>query len=92
MQPWPTAYTYWHRPGKPPLRLIVLKAGPQPTVAPAAPGTVVAASAEHVAVAAGSGAVSLLTVQPAGKKPMPIADFLRGHLVQVGERFGPETL
>jgi len=92
MQPWPTAYTYWHRPGKPPLRLIVLRASPQPTAAPAMPGTVVAASAEQVAVAAGAGSVSLLTVQPAGKKPMPIADFLRGHLVQVGDRFGSETL
>src|SRR5207302_1967309 len=26
MQPWPTAYTYWHRPGQQPLRLIVHKA------------------------------------------------------------------
>src|SRR5258708_6473167 len=28
MQPWPTAYTFWRREGKPPLRLMILKAKP----------------------------------------------------------------
>ena len=28
MMPWPTAYTFWHRPGQPPIRLIVHKARP----------------------------------------------------------------
>ena len=26
MQPWPTAYTYFHRPGKPPIRVIITRA------------------------------------------------------------------
>ena len=34
MQPWPTAYTFWHRAGQKPLRLILLRA----TWRPAGPG------------------------------------------------------
>jgi methionyl-tRNA formyltransferase len=34
MQPWPTAYTYLHRPGKPPLRIIVHRAVPSVVPAP----------------------------------------------------------
>jgi methionyl-tRNA formyltransferase len=92
MQPWPTAYTFWHRPGKPPVRLIVVKAvalpgagaGDQP------PGTVV--SGDELVVAAGEGLVKLVSVQPAGRRPMSAEEFLRGHRVTAGDRFGGETL
>ncbi len=93
MQPWPTPYTFLHHPGKPPLRLIVLKAEPQGLrPALAEPGSVVAVAADGVLIAAGDGCVRPLIVQPAGKKPMTTAEFLRGHPVQVGDRFGPESL
>jgi methionyl-tRNA formyltransferase len=39
-------------------------------------------------VATGDGMLSLDYVQPAGKRAMPIAEFLRGHAVHVGDRFG----
>lgn len=91
MQPWPTAYTFWHREGKPAMRLIVTKAVALAEEKPTeAPGVVVRADAHTVVVAAGDGCVSLLTIQPAGKKLMSIAEFLRGHLVRVGERFATE--
>lgn len=38
-------------------------------------------------IAAGSGAVRLLEVQPPGKKPMPWADFRRGHALSQGTVF-----
>lgn len=38
-------------------------------------------------VGCGTGAVSLLTVQKAGGKPMNIKDFLRGNKLMVGDRF-----
>ena len=54
----------------------------------AAPGTVLEAGGEGPLVAAGMGAVRLTVVQPAGKKAMPGADFLRGHKLAAGERMG----
>lgn len=50
------------------------------------PGAVIAVGAELV-VAAGSGAVRLLTVQPEGKKPMSAKDWSNGVRPSVGEAF-----
>jgi methionyl-tRNA formyltransferase len=44
-----------------------------------------------VVAAAGGGAVEVLELQPAGKRRMAAAEFLRGRKLQPGERFGPET-
>jgi len=88
MQPWPMAYTFWHtrEVGKEPLRLIVYKSAPVEGQGP--PGIVLVAESDRLIVAAGSGAVQLLTVQIAGKKAMPVAGFLRGHHVLPGDRMG----
>jgi methionyl-tRNA formyltransferase len=90
LEPWPKTYTYWHRPDGPALRLIL---GPvdvieSPHTLPA--GTVLKAGERRLVIAAGQGAVSLRSVQPAGKRLMPVEEFLRGHRVRPGERFGPE--
>jgi len=39
-------------------------------------------------VSTGSGSLLLSEVHPAGKRPMPAADFIRGYHVITGERFG----
>jgi len=91
MQPWPKTYTFWHRGGAPPVRLIVgplAAAEPAGPVAP--PGTVVEAAKDRLVVAAGEGAVRIEAVQPAGKRLLAVREFLNGHRVQPGERFGPE--
>jgi methionyl-tRNA formyltransferase len=49
------------------------------------PGTVLAAGDELV-VAAGGGSVALREVQPAGKTRMPVAAWIRGRGITVGER------
>ena len=54
------------------------------------PGTVLEACGDRLVIAAGQGGVAPRTVQLAGKRPMGIAEFLRGHKIQPGERFGPE--
>jgi methionyl-tRNA formyltransferase len=95
MQPWPTAYTYWHRPGKAPIRVIINRA-----LAPAA-GLAVARGVAGTLVVP-SGKVSLLAwaadnpvlieeLLPAGKKRMTAAEFLRGHPITPGDHFGPES-
>lgn len=92
MQPWPTAYTFLHRPGQPAQRIILYKAGPctHPR-ADAACGTVLVASASLIVAAGGGTCLEVQELQPAGKRRMTSQDFLRGHPVQPGDRFGPET-
>jgi methionyl-tRNA formyltransferase len=100
MQPWPTPYTFWHRSGPPPQRLIITKAvsfpvGYEPSIPP---GLVI--MDEHVAnkliVTAGlvlreeRSLVKILELQPSGKRRMSAEEFLRGHKLQAGDRFGPE--
>ena len=55
------------------------------------PGTVLEASGDRLVIAAGENALMPASVQPSGKRLMPIAEFLRGYHVQPGERFGAET-
>jgi len=91
-EPWPKTYTYWHRGGAPPLRLIL---GPVSVVEPgqagATPGVVLEAGQDRLVVAAGQGAVALSSLQPAGKRMLSVAEFLRGNRVQAGQEFGPES-
>src|SRR5262249_36371876 len=95
MQPWPTAYTYLHRPGQAPLRVIISRAvslGPpsQPEATPGTastvnkrcfvgPGLPSLTDNKRLLVGAGDGwLVEVLELQPAGKRRMAAADFLRG--------------
>ncbi len=93
MSPWPTAYTWWHRHGQPPLRLIVHKASWRPR-APgeeAAPGELLTADPGRLCVAVGaSDVVEARELQPAGKGRMSAAEFVRGRRPQPGDRLGPE--
>jgi methionyl-tRNA formyltransferase len=88
MQPWPTAFTYWHRAGQPPWRLILLRATAAPSER-AAPGTILPGEPTRLGVAAGEGVVEVLELQPDGKRRMAAADFLRGRRPQPGDRLGP---
>ena len=54
-------------------------------MAAAAPGTVVAITAQGIAVQAGDGPVILTELQRPGGKRLPAADFLRGFALQVGQ-------
>jgi methionyl-tRNA formyltransferase len=89
MQPWPVAYTTWQPQlpvGRDPLRLIVHKT--LVVTGHGAPGEVLESSGGRLVVAAGEGAVSLEAIQLPGKRILAPAEFLRGHQIQPGERFG----
>lgn len=93
MQPWPTAYTFWHRAGQPSIRLIVCKARVErlEEAGKHSPGELVKADAEGVLVAAGEGTfVKVIELQPAGKRRMSAGDFLRGRPLKPGDRLGKE--
>ena len=87
LQPWPRAFTSWQREESEALRLIVHRVGGSPDEAssPGVFGEVVCIEGGLV-VATGDGILRLEEVQPAGKRAMPIADFLRGNPIQVGDR------
>ncbi|NOZ56535.1 MAG: methionyl-tRNA formyltransferase [Calditrichaeota bacterium] len=93
LAPEPAAFSYWkdrlinfHRAAE-----IEESEIPQ-EVRDAQPGTVVEADARKgkLLVKAGRGAVSILELQPAGKRVMKAAEFLRGYKLAKGERFEPQ--
>ncbi|MGB7733614.1 MAG: methionyl-tRNA formyltransferase [Thermoguttaceae bacterium] len=59
---------------------------------PPQPGRVLEASGDRLVIAAGTDAVMPASVQPSGKRPMPIAEFLRGYHVRPGDQLGAEKL
>jgi methionyl-tRNA formyltransferase len=101
MQPWPTAYTFLHRPGKEPMRVIVSRTGDilSPLAGDMEPekGKLVELTdPPYLGVMCDpEGVPSVLEIvelQLAGKKKMTAEEFLRGYPVIEGMRFGPEVL
>jgi len=84
--PWPKTYTDWHRPNGEPLRLILDAAHVEP--GGGTPGTVVESADNRLAIATGSGLLVIDRLQPAGKRVLDSAEFLRGYPVQAGVAFG----
>lgn len=86
-EPWPRNYTYWVRENEP-LRFSIGKASLAPhSSAGAEPGMVLVARSDELIVATGAGALALHGVQPASKKVLSTAEFLRGYPVGPGDRF-----
>jgi methionyl-tRNA formyltransferase len=92
MQPWPTAYTWLHHGGQA-LRLTIQKASAANRARGASASRRGAATVENdrLFVVTGDGEIELLELQPAGKRRMAAAEFLRGHHLVIGDFFGPET-
>ncbi|MBX7102531.1 MAG: methionyl-tRNA formyltransferase [Gemmataceae bacterium] len=90
VQPWPTPYTFLHRPDTPGLRLLVL-AG-TPTADDVGPPGTLRFDAKTLTVGTGTGSLLIHEVQPAGKKRMPVAAWLNGRPLRPGDRFGPEQI
>jgi methionyl-tRNA formyltransferase len=88
LQPWPRAFTYWMRSEGEPLRLIVHTAS-LAEGATAEAGTVVSTT-EQLAIATGDGVLRLEQIQVAGKRAMPVDEFLRGYPLQPGDRLGSD--
>ncbi|RRD29605.1 methionyl-tRNA formyltransferase [Streptococcus minor] len=83
MYPWPVAHTLWQG-QRFKIYEVSLAEGD------GSPGQVLVRTKKELIVGTGQGALSLKTVQPAGKPKMGISDFLNGagRDVQVGDNFG----
>ena len=82
LHPWPHAFAYLDT-----ARVILRRSRWSPESSPHPPGTIVAATGDRLAVAAGSGIVELTEIQPEGRRPMAVRDFLSGHPLAPGARF-----
>lgn len=87
LKPWPGTFTTWTRPDGKDLRLILDQVSVRDLSEPAEPGTVIACSGSELLVATGEGALAIDSLQPAGKRVMPVQDFLRGQDLGVGAQF-----
>jgi methionyl-tRNA formyltransferase len=100
MQPWPTAYTFLHRAGKAPVRVLITAGVPldirRETTIPLGSLFNDTHAPKSLLVTSGlvnsqeRSIVEIKELQPAGKKRMSAEEFLRGHRILPGDRFGPE--
>jgi methionyl-tRNA formyltransferase len=97
LQPWPTTYTFLLRPEGAPLRLIFDQVATADEEAVKVtllghqrppPGSVIAVDKDALMILCGKGAILPQIVQPAGKRTMSVGEFLRGHPLRIGDRFG----
>jgi methionyl-tRNA formyltransferase len=101
MQPWPTAYTFLRRAGQQPLRVLITRAAAFPVRSdpetPAGTPFTDERFPDSLLVTAGllndreRSVVEVVELQPAGKKRMTAAEFLRGRKPAPGDRLGPEA-
>jgi methionyl-tRNA formyltransferase len=86
LDPWPRTFTDWQRPDREPLRLLLHEVRVESTNQSAGPGTVLEAEEGNLRIATGQGVLSLIAVQPSGKRVLTTEEFLRGYPVQPGDQ------
>ncbi len=89
MQPWPMPYSFLKIESRPTLRVLVLEVNPEPFPdnSDHALGTIVHNDGKSLRVKCSGGSCQIERIQPVGKRPMAIAEFLRGYPAVVGSRF-----
>lgn len=86
LHPWPRAFSFWQVEGRPPLRVNIDRVAlTDLAIDETRPGEPLLGEG-RLAVATGEGALEILEIQPAGKRVMTGAEFLRGYQ---GGRFVP---
>ena len=90
LKPWPGTFTTWNR-GTKPTRLIlneVTVVAPSSSARDFRPGQVARNDSAHLWVATGDGLLAVESIQPAGKRPLTITEFLRGYALREGMQLG----
>lgn len=80
MYPWPCAYCYFHRERIKITRVRIIEGS-------GIPGRVEKVSKEELIVGTGEGMISIIELQPGGKRPMTAAAFLQGRRIKEGSFF-----
>jgi methionyl-tRNA formyltransferase len=83
LYPWPHAFSFLE--GQ---RFILLRSHVSSAPSSLAPGTIEEAAGDRLAVATGAGLLEATEIQAEGKRPMAVREFLAGHRLVSGQRFG----
>ena len=84
LQPWPLASTTLHG-----VRYVIRRSATTDQITAAKPGQIVTAHGDDLIVAGGGGsALRILELQPEGRRAMSVREFLAGHRLTPGDRFG----
>ena len=81
LQPWPLASTTVNG-----SRFLIHRTAVADQSSEALPGTIVRADGDTLAVATGDGVLEILQIQPEGRRPMTVREFLSGHKVALNTR------
>jgi methionyl-tRNA formyltransferase len=84
--PWPGAFTYL--PAKDKRLLLKIWAAAEESDLSGEPGTVLRADKGGIAIACGTGALRVTTLQAEGGRKLPAAEFLSGHALTAGAKLG----
>lgn len=87
LHPWPVAFTTLNGEVWKIWRTAVVHPDCSPDVHRPA-GAVVSTDTDRITVQTGSGQIALLDIQPQGKRPMPVSEWLRGRKLEAGTLFG----
>jgi methionyl-tRNA formyltransferase len=82
LHPWPHAATFLGS-----RRFILHRSKPVHDPVRAVPGAILEALGDRLVVAAGAGRVEIVEIQPEGKRPMLVREFLSGHPLTAGSIF-----
>lgn len=82
MDPWPGAFTYYKG------ELWKAWKVRHGNTGKGRPGEILAADRDRIDVASKDSVISIIEIQPANKKRMPVSEFLRGHKVEAGVILG----
>ncbi|MFZ3065743.1 MAG: methionyl-tRNA formyltransferase [Nitrospirota bacterium] len=82
MDPWPGAFTYYKG------ELWKVWKVMHGNTGKGRPGEILAADKDRIDVASKDNVISIIEMQPANKKRMPVSEFLRGHKVEAGVILG----
>lgn len=86
LNPFPAAYTTWRDRS---IKLLQSKWTDQADGKPGVPGEIISADDRAgIVVRTGQGDLTLVTVQPEGRKKISAAEFVRGYRPEPGEQFG----
>jgi methionyl-tRNA formyltransferase len=90
LKPWPGTFTDWCTLYGPATRLILDWVRVVETQVPLGvpPGQIESVDKDHLRVATGDQLLAIERIQPAGKRPMSIDEFLRGHHMSPGQMLG----
>jgi methionyl-tRNA formyltransferase len=89
LHPWPHAFTFHQGRRFILRRSAVMSPAPEEPAVLEPPGTIVEAAGDQLVVATGAGRLRLTEIQAEGKRPMSVREFLAGHRLTPGDRFGP---